>query len=130
VEQDPEVQPSRRGNAKGKPRTRGEGTTVKAIFRKEGRPDVSPKTKRRRAVFSYERREGFGGWKGHTREILLAPGGNAVNPRIGSGLQYIRRLQKEEPVEEAQNLGDGTKQRFRSSLFEGTGQPASGSGLL
>jgi len=46
-------------------------------------------------------------------------GCNAVNPRIGSGLKYIRRLQEEKAVEQVQNLKDGTRRSTRNASSEG-----------
>lgn len=42
-----------------------------------------------------------------------------MNPRIGSGLQYIRRLQEEKAVEEVQNLRGGTRKGARNAFPKG-----------
>jgi hypothetical protein len=55
------------------------------------------------------RREGFEGRKAHRGEFCFATEGNAVNPRIGSGLQHGRRVVEEEPVEVVENHMDGTR---------------------
>jgi len=49
--------------------------------------------------------------------ILFRDRGNAVNPRIGSGLQYGRRVEEEKTVEVVQNHEGGTR--------VGTGVPTS-----
>lgn len=42
-----------------------------------------------------------------------------MNPRIGSGLKYIRRLLVEKAVEQVKNLKGGTKEGFRKAFLEG-----------
>ena len=43
-----------------------------------------------------------------------------MNPRIGSGLKYIRRLLVEKAVEPVQNRKDGTKEGARNALSRRT----------
>jgi len=58
---------------------------------------------------SCRRRESFGGRQEHRGEFRFATEGNAVNPRIGSGLQYGRRVEEEQPVEVVRNHEDGRR---------------------
>jgi len=45
----------------------------------------------------------------HRGEFRFATEGNAVNPRIGSGLQYGRRVVEEQTVEVVENHEGGTR---------------------
>jgi hypothetical protein len=43
---------------------------------------------------------------------VFGPGGNAVNPRIGSGMQQARAVEEEQTVEVARNHEGGTRTRL------------------
>jgi len=45
----------------------------------------------------------------HGGKFRFATEGNAVNPRIGSGLKYGRRVVEEQTVEVVRNHEDGTR---------------------
>lgn len=57
---------------------------------------------------SCRRREGFEGQQAHGGEPCFATGGNAVNPRIGSGTQQGREVTEEQTVEVVRNHEGGT----------------------
>ena len=51
----------------------------------------------------------------HRGEARLTTRGNAVNPRIGSGMQQARTVEEEEPVEVVRNHEGGTRTRLVAS---------------
>jgi hypothetical protein len=51
----------------------------------------------------------------HGEEARFATGPNAVNPRIGSGMQQAREVEEEKAVEVARNHEDGTRTRLVAS---------------
>jgi len=55
--------------------------------------------------------QGFAGLEWHREEARFATGGNAMNPRIGSGMQQARRVEEEQTVEVVQDHEDGTRAR-------------------
>jgi hypothetical protein len=59
------------------------------------------------------------GSKQHSGESCFATGGNAVNPRIGSGTQQGRDVPEEQTVEVVRNHEDGTQGGNRHSHPEG-----------
>jgi len=56
------------------------------------------------------------GWRGE--EAGFATGGNATNPRIGSGMKHAREIEEEQAVEVVRNHADGTREGV-ATLSEG-----------
>jgi hypothetical protein len=56
------------------------------------------------------------GWRGG--EAGFATGGNATNPRIGSGMKQAREREEEQAVEVVRNHEDGTREGV-ATLSEG-----------
>jgi hypothetical protein len=56
------------------------------------------------------------GWRGE--EAGFATGGNATNPRIGSGMKQAREIEEEQAVEVVRNHEDGTREGV-ATLSEG-----------
>jgi hypothetical protein len=93
-------QPSRRSE---RGRSGGQGRAVNAPARKSRCGDAGPSCRRGSKL----RRAGL-----HRGEARLTTRGNAVNPRIGSGMQQARKVEEEQTVEVVRDHAGGTRTRL------------------
>jgi hypothetical protein len=110
-------QPSRRSE---RGRSGGQGRAVNAPARKSRCGDAGPSCRRGSKL----RRAGL-----HRGEARLTTRGNAVNPRIGSGMQQARKVEEEQTVEVVRNHEGGTRTEPGRSVPKARQQCRAGSGL-